>query len=242
MKTLFFSSRNTKEILRDKLTIIFGLGFPIVLLLLLSLMQSNIPVSLFEIDQITPGITVFGLSFITLFSAMLISKDRATSFMYRLFTSPMHSGDFIFGYTIPLIPISILQVLICYVVAFFLGLEITLNVLIAIAVTIPTAIFYIALGLLCGSVLNDKQVGGLCGALITNLSAWLSGTWFSLDLLGDTFKNIAYLLPFAHAVDAGRAALSGDYSAILPHLLWVIGYAAALLLISVVIFTRKMKS
>lgn len=239
MRTLFFSVRNTKEIIRDKLTIIFGLGFPIIILLLLSLIQSNIPVSLFEIDSLTPGIAVFGLSFITLFSAMLISKDRASSFMYRLFTSPMRSYDFIMGYTIPLLPISVLQVAICYIVAFFLGLNVTLNVLLAIAVAIPAAIFFIGLGLLCGSILNEKQVGGLCGALITNLTAWLSGIWFDIDLLGDTFKQIAYALPFVHAVNAGRAALTGDYSAIMPDLLWVIGYAIAILIMAAAFFTRK---
>lgn len=242
MRTLFFSLRNTKEIIRDKLTVIFGLGFPIILLLLLTLIQSNIPVSLFELNHLTPGIAVFGLSFITLFSAMLISKDRSSSFMYRLLTSPMRSSDFILGYTIPLLPIAILQAVICYIVAFLLGLEVTLNVLLAIAVTIPAAVFFIGFGLLCGSLLNEKQVGGLCGALVTNLTAWLSGTWFDIDLLGGVFKQIAYALPFVHAVNAGEAALNGDYSTIMPDLLWVVGYAIVIIIISTIVFKIKKKS
>lgn len=88
MKTLSFSVRNTKEILRDKLNLAFGLGFPVVVLLL-SLIQSNIPVELFAIDKLAPGIAVFGLSFISLFSGMLIAKDRTSAFMLRLFASPM---------------------------------------------------------------------------------------------------------------------------------------------------------
>ncbi len=239
MKTLTFASRNAKEILRDKLNLIFGLGFPLIVLFLLSLVQSNIPVSLFEIERLTPGIAVFGLSFISLFSGMLIAKDRTSSFMLRLFTSPMTSGNFILGYTLPLLPIAVMQTVICFIAAFFLGLKPGANVPIAIIVTVPTAISFIAIGLLCGSLFNDKQVGGICGALLTNLSAWLSGIWFDLNLLGGVFKTIADCLPFAHAVNAGRYALAGEYAKIMPDLLWVIAYAAAILLAAILIFNTK---
>lgn len=242
MRTLFFSLRNAKEIIRDKLTIFFGIGFPLVLLFLLSIIQSNIPVSLFEIQDLTPGIAVFGLSFMTLFSAMLISKDRCSSFMFRLFTSPMKPTNFILGYTIPMIPISIIQTIICFAVALFLGLKLSVNLLLAVVVIIPSAIFFIALGLLCGSLLNDKQVGGICGAVVTNVSGWLSGIWFDLDLIGGTFKDICNLLPFVHGVNAAKYAVSGEYSKIMPELYWVIGYAVVILVAAILIFTYKMKN
>jgi ABC-2 type transport system permease protein len=242
MKTLTFATRNAKEIIRDKINLAFGIGFPVVLLLLLTAIQSNIPAELFVIDQLTPGIAVFGLSFISLFSGMLIAKDRTSSLMLRLFTSPLTARNFIFGYTLPLLPMAILQVIVCFIVAFFLGLTISLNVLLAIIVLIPAAILFIAIGLLCGSLFTDKQVSGICGALLTNVSAWLSGTWFDLDLVGGSFKRIAELLPFAHAVNAGRAAISGNYNAMLPHLLWVIGYAIVVMGVAIIVFTRKMSS
>ena len=81
MKMLSFAKRNLKEIIRDPLTIIFGLGFPLILILLLSAIQANIPVPLFEIQHLAPGITVFGLSFMSLFSATLIAKDRSSSLL-----------------------------------------------------------------------------------------------------------------------------------------------------------------
>jgi ABC-2 type transport system permease protein len=242
MKTLTFATRNAKEIIRDKINLAFGIGFPVVLLLLLTAIQSNIPAELFVIDQLTPGIAVFGLSFISLFSGMLIAKDRTSSLMLRLFTSPLTASNFIFGYTLPLLPMAILQVIVCFIVAFFLGLTISLNVLLAIIVLIPSAILFIAIGLLCGSLFTDKQVSGICGALLTNVSAWLSGTWFDLDLVGGSYKRIAELLPFAHAVNAGRAAISGNYNAISPHLLWVIGYAIVVMGVAIIVFTRKMSS
>lgn len=242
MKAIGFAVRNAKEMLRDKLTLIFGIGFPVILLLLLSLIQSNIPVELFVIDSLTPGIVVFGYSFIALFSGLVIAKDRCSSFMLRLMSSPMRSADFIIGYTLPLIPMVLAQSIVCFIVAFFLGLEISINVLLTIVVLLPAGVVFIALGLICGSIFSDKQVGGICGALLTNLSAWLSGTWFDLALVGGVFEAIAMALPFARAVEAGRAALSGDYAAITPHLLWVIAYAAVLYAIAIVVFTKKMHS
>ena len=241
MRMLTFAGRNTKEILRDPLNLAFGLGFPLVLILLLSAIQANIPVKLFEIQHLTPGITIFGLSFMTLFSATIIAKDRGSSLLQRLYTTPLTSVDFILGYTLPIIPIAIAQSVICYIAAIILGIDITINIIYAVISIIPVSILYIALGLLCGSVLNDKQVGGICGALLTNLSAWLSGIWFDLDLVGGAFKNVSYLLPFAHAVDMERAILAGNFVDILPHLWWVLGYAVVLLALAVLLFLRQMK-
>ena len=241
MRLLTFANRNTKEILRDPLTLFFGLGFPLVLILLLSAIQANIPVKLFEIQHLTPGITVFGLAFMTLFSATIIAKDRGSSLLQRLYTTPLTPLDFILGYTLPMIPLSVAQCVICYIAAIVLGLDITVNILYAVVCIIPVSVLYIALGLLCGSILNDKQVGGICGALLTNLSAWLSGVWFDLDLVGGAFKNISYALPFVHAVDMERAILAGDFLGIFPHLWWVLGYAVVLLVLAVLMFLRQMK-
>jgi ABC-2 type transport system permease protein len=236
-----FAVRNTREILRDPLNLAFGLGFPLVLILLLSAIQANVPVALFEIGHLTPGVTVFGLSFMSLFSATIIAKDRGSALLQRLYTTPLTSVDFILGYTLPIIPLSVMQSVVCYAVALILGLELTVNILLAVALIVPVSLLYIALGLLCGSVLTDKQVGGICGALLTNLSAWLSGIWFDLELVGGVFKKVADLLPFVHAVEMERAALAGNYGDIFPHLLWVMGYALALLAAAAALFLRQMK-
>ena len=241
MRMLTFASRNTKEILRDPLNLFFGIGFPLVLILLLSVIQANIPVALFEIHHLAPGVPVFGLAFMTLFSATIIAKDRGSAFLQRLYTTPMTAADFILGYTLPIVPIAMAQSIVCYVVAAFLGLDITINVLYAVLFIIPVSILYIALGLLCGSVFTDKQVGGICGALLTNLSAWLSGVWFDLELMGGAFRKIAYALPFVHAVELERAVIAGNFAELTTHLCWVLGYAAVMLLAAVLLFLRQMK-
>ena len=240
MRMLAFAKRNFKEIIRDPLNLSFLFGFPIVLLLLLSAIQANIPVSLFEIQKLSPGVAVFGLAFMTLFSATLIAKDRQSSFMHRLYTTPMTSLDFILGYTLPLIPIALIEGVACFVFSLILGLDFTVNILLSLLFLMPIALLYIGLGRFCGSVFNDKQVGGICGALLTNLSAWLSGIWFDLDLVGGAFKKIAYLLPFVHAVEMERAVILGNLGDSLVHLLWVSGYALCITGGAVLLFLRRM--
>lgn len=241
MRLRTFSMRTAKEILRDPLNLGFGLGFPLVLLLLLSAIQANIPVQLFELQRLTPGITVFGLSFMTLFSATLVSKDRESALLQRLYTTPLTAWDFILGYILPLLPIALAQGLICYLAAIVMGLEVTVNMVYALLLLLPTALFFIALGLFCGSMLSVKQVGGICGALLTNLSAWLSGIWFDLELVGGWFKKLAELLPFSHAVALEQAVVNGEFGKIFPHLYWVLGYALAAVLAAVLAFLHQMK-
>ena len=241
MRMLTFARRNTKEILRDPLNLAFGLGFPLVLLLLLSAIQANAPVSLFEIQHLAPGISVFGLSFVTLFSATIIAKDRESAFLQRLYTTPMGAKDFMGGYMLPIVPMAVGQSVVCYGAAMVLGLEVTVHVFCAVILIVPVALLYIAMGLLFGSILNQKQVGGICGALLTNLSAWLSGIWFDLELVGGAFQKIAYILPFVHAVELERAVLAGNFGDAVSHLWWVMGYAIALLAAAIVLFLRQMK-
>ena len=241
MRMLTFAKRCAKEILRDPLNLGFGLGFPLILLLLLSAIQANIPVSLFAIDTLTPGITVFGLSFMTLFSATLIAKDRESALLQRLYTTPLTGLDFILGYMLPLLPIALAQTAVCYLFAIPLGLTVSIHIIYAIIGILPMAVFYIALGLLCGSILGVKQVGGLCGALLTNLSAWLSGVWFDLSLVGGLFEKFAYVLPFVHAVELEQALFRGDFRLAATHLPLIAAYSVGITAIAILCFLGQMK-
>lgn len=241
MRMMTFAKRCTKEILRDPINLGFGLGFPLVLLLLLSSLQKNIPVSLFEIDTLTPGITIFGLSFMTLFSATLIAKDRESALLQRLYTTPLTGFDFIIGYMLPILPIALGQAVICYLFAIPLGLTFSVNIIYAVIGIIPMAIFNIALGLLCGSMLGVKQVGGICGALLTNLSAWLSGVWFDLNLVGGLFEKIANALPFVHAVELEKALFNGNFEGAVSHILPILLYSVFTTVVAVFSFLGQMK-
>lgn len=239
MRTVIFANRVTKEIIRDPLSLFFGIVFPVILLLLLSAINSSIPVDLFNLTSLAPGIAVFGLSFMALFAAQIVSKDRESSFLSRLFTTPMTAQNFILGYILPLIAMAIVQTIICMLVAMLLGLSFTFNIFSLIIILVPVSLLYISLGLISGTLFSEKAAVGICGALLTNLSAWLSGIWFDLDLVGGMFKEIAHALPFFHAVEMSKAALMGEFNHILPHLWWVLGYVIILVILAIVLFRRK---
>mgnify|MGYP000991919777 CR=1 FL=1 len=233
MKLQALCRRTTWEIVRDPLNLAFGLGFPLVLLLLLSAIQANVPVDLFAIDRLTPGISVFGLAFIALFSATLVARDRESALLQRLYTAPLTAGDFIFGYVLPLVPMAAVQAAVCYLAAVPLGLTVSVRMLWAVLLDLPAALLFIGLGLLCGSVMNVKQVGGICGALLTNLTAWLSGTWFGLELVGfikslHTSAASLTVALYVYATERGETALAFSIATILMVLTLLINLTASL--------------
>lgn len=240
MRAIALASRNQKEIIRDPLTLLFGIGLPVIVMWLFSVMQKNMPFDLYSIEKLTPGVIVFSFSFITLFSGMLLGKDKSSSLLMRIFASPLKARDYIIGYLLPLLPIALFQIAVCFMTALVLGLPLTFNILTAIFVLTIIALLYIGFGLLFGTLFTDKQVGGIF-AIFVNITTWLSGTWFEPDMIGGTFKIIAFLLPFSHAVDATRAALAGEYSTILFPLSIVIGYTVIIFFVSTQLFKKKMR-
>lgn len=244
MRMFLFAKRNAKEILRDPINLLFGLGFPLILLALLSIINAAIPPeannTMFEINNLAPGLAMFGSVFMALFAGMLLSKDRTSSFLMRLFTSPMTAMDFILGYTLPMIVMTIAQATITFLAAGAFGLKLNVNIVFAIFITAFTSLLFVGAGLFFGSILNDKAVGGVCGALLSNVAGWLSGVFIPIDLIGGTFKKIAHVLPFYHSVEAIRVTLSGHFGEILPHLAIVLGYTVAIFVLAVIMFNHKM--
>lgn len=244
MRMVLFAKRNIKEILRNPVNFFFSLGFPLVLLVLLSIINAAIPPeaknTMFQIQNLAPDLAMFGSVFMALFAGMLLSKDRTSSFLMRLFTSSMTEADFILGYTLPMLVMTIVQAAITLLAAGAFGLDIHINILFAISMTAVTSLFFVGTGLLFGSLLNEKAVGGVCGALLTNIAGWLSGVFIPIDLIGGAFKTITHILPFYHSTEAIRISLGGNFSRILPHLIVVIGYAIVIFTLAIITFNRKM--
>ena len=244
MKIFLFAKRNIKEILRDPVNLFFSLGFPLILLSLLSIINASIPHeaknTMFQIENLAPGLAMFGSVFMALFAGMLLSKDRTSSFLMRLFTSPMTAADFILGYTLPMLVMTIVQAAITLLAAGAFGLDIHINILFAISMTAVTSLFFVGTSLLFGSLLNEKAVGGVCGALLTNIAGWLSGVFIPIDLIGGAFKTITHMLPFYHSTEAIRISLGGNFSRMLPHLIVVIGYTIVIFTLAIITFNRKM--
>ena len=229
--------------MRDPLSLVFGVGFPVVILLLITLMKKSIPQmpeTTFPLTTFVPGMAIFGLSFISLFLGQLIGSDRDTSFLMRVFASPMRSSDYILGYTVPMIPVAVIQGVLVFGVALIVGLTPTWNILAAVAVLAPISLLFIGMGLLMGATLTAKQAPGI-GSVIVNVVAWLSGTWFDLDMMGGVFRKVCYALPFAHTLDLVEGALKGDWTGAWLHIAVVLAYTLVFFVAAIILFRRRMK-
>ncbi len=250
MRTLVFAGRNTKEFLRDPLSYTFCLGFPVIMLIIMSIVNKSIPpeagMTIFNIENLSSGIAVFGMTFIMLFTALHISKDRCSAFLTRLYASPMKPYEFIIGYTFPIIIIAVAQCIITYISSFIISLILDSSIsisgiFISSFTLIPAEIMFIGLGLLFGSLFNDKSAPGLCSIVIT-LSCLLGGIWLDVENLSGGLKKICEVLPFYHAVKIGRMSLNGVYNGFGKSMLIVCIYALIIYISSVTVFRYKMKS
>ena len=138
MRALSFAKKNFKELIRDPVALIFEIVLPLFLLFIFQ--QINIPSDNYLLENFTPSITVFGLSFITLFTATLVSKDRSSALLMRLSASLMKPSDYILGYLLSLLPIILLQNFLFFFVACLMGLPLTINVLLAVLVALTISI------------------------------------------------------------------------------------------------------
>ncbi|UNK19558.1 ABC transporter permease [Paenibacillus sp. N3/727] len=241
MKMLNFAGRNRKEIFRDPLSIVLGIALPLLLLVVFTTIEKNAPLDTFKVENLTPGLIVFSFAFLTMFSALLISKDKQSAFLTRLFASPLTVMDYVFGYALPLIPLALLQGIICFVLAKFLGLSSSLmDISLSILTLLPIALMSIFLGLLLGALFTEKQISGIGTIFITAVS-FLGGAWMDISMLGDTFQKVANALPFVHSIQLARDVLAQNFDTFNAHFWWSTGYGALALVIAGLAFVRLCK-
>ena len=237
MRIITLAKRNLLEIIRDPITFVFSIILPVFLLFIFQ--QFDIPSDIYNINNFAPSTVVFGFAFISLFTASLISKDRSTSLLSRLYASPLKSHEYILGYTLALLPVAIFQSILFFIVAVILGLTFSINTIITILVLIPLSILFISLGLLIGCLVNDKAAPGV-GSVVVQLVAFTSGMYFDINMLGGTIKVISNILPFRYVVDISRAALSGNLLEMKPEILIIIIYIIVISILSAIVFKKSM--
>ena len=238
MRILNFAKRNFKEIVRDPLSLIFAIILPLFLLFIFQ--QINIPSESYNIENFTPGIVIFGFSFITLFTATLVAKDRSTSLLIRLGISPMKSVDYILGYMLSIIPMILIQNILFFSLALILKLPFTPYILLAILISVFISIIFISLGLIIGSLVSEKASSGI-SSIVVQLVAFTSGMYFPLELLGNGFATVCKVLPFESCVTILKAFVNANFTLIEPrNIIVLLVYTILILIISILIFKKKM--
>lgn len=203
-----FAKRNFKEIIRDPLSIIFAILLPLFLLYIFQ--QFKIPNDVYSIENFTPGIVIFSLSFITMFTALLVAKDRDSFFTTRLLVSPLRDIDYILGYGLSVIPIVFIQNVLFFFVGCLLGLSFSINIIYTILVSMFVSILYILLGIFIGMCTHEKSSTGV-SSIVVQLVAFTSGMYFSTDMIGDSFGYICNILPFKSSLDITKGILNSNY-------------------------------
>jgi len=241
MKSIFFAERNFKEIVRDPLSLILGVLLPVFFILLFSTISKNVPIEVFKPVSIVPGVTIFGFTFTTMFLGLLIAKDKSSSFLTRLFISPLKPNDFIIGYSIPLLPFSLIIGVACLIVGIIVGVPVSMKIFYTLVSFIPYILFSVFFGVFLGVVCNEAQIMAI-GNIYIIASALLGGAWMDLNILGEKIKSFTEILPFSHAIEFSRIVLSDRQENIWIHLMIVSGYALVFFFLSTYFFKRKMNS
>lgn len=236
MRTLNFAKRNFKELIREPENIIFCMILPLFLLIIFQ--QFKIPSIEYSIEYFTPSIIIFSYSFLSLFTAQLIAKDRSSLLLTRLFISPMKPIEYIFGYLIALIPIAIIQSILFFIAAMAFNLSLNINVIYSILILIPISVLFIMMGILIGCISTDTQAPTI-GSLIIQVVAFTSGMWFSIDMVGKAYKIICIVLPFSHTITLIRDVLLGKNTNIVTSILIILAYILLISVISSLIFYKK---
>ena len=241
-RTIILTKRNFKEILRDPLSLVFTLGMPLFMEILFYFIFHNLT-SQFEMKYLAPGIVVFAESFLSLFVGLLIALDRSTSFLTRLYVSKAKPYEFIFSYALSIVPIVFIQSLLFFLVGGIIDSSIFgIGMILAILISIVPSLFFIGLGILLGTICNEKSIGGISSIVIAGQSV-LSGMWFPIEGLNEGIVALMDALPFRNATRLVQNIMNGINDSfqdfILP-LIIVLAYTVVSFVVAIILFRRKM--
>lgn len=243
-RTIILTKRNFKEILRDPLALVFTLGMPLFMEILFYLIFHDLTPQ-FEMKYLAPGIVVFAESFLSLFVGLLIALDRSTSFLTRLYVSKTKSYEFIFSYALSIVPIVFIQSILFFLIGGIIDSSIFgIGMILAILISIVPSIFFIGVGILLGTICNEKSIGGISSIIIAGQSV-LSGMWFPIEGLNEGMVAFMDALPFRNATRLAQNIMNGISDSfqdfILP-LIIVLAYTVVSFIAAIILFRRKMIS
>ena len=237
------TKRNIKEILRDPLSLIFTLALPLFMEILFYLIFHDLTEQ-FQMKYLAPGIVVFSQAFLTLFTGLLLSTDKNTSFLTRLYVSKAKSYEFIFAYALSVLPITLVQSLLFFLVGGIFDTSLFgLGMILAIVLSVVTSLFFIGMGILFGSICNEKSIGGVSSIVIVGQSV-LSGMWFPVDGLNEGMITFMNVLPFRNATMLIQNMIIGvndSFNDFILPLLIVLGYTVLAFVVAILVFKNKMK-
>lgn len=242
-RIFILTKRNLKEITRDPISLVFIIGLPLVMEILFYLIFHKLT-SQFEMKYLAPGIVVFSQAFLTLFVGLLISIDRNTSFLTRLYVSKAKSYEFIISYAISLIPIVLVQSILFFLIGGIVDPSLfKIEMIYSILLSLIVSLLFLGLGILFGSICNERSVGGVASIVISAQSV-LSGMWFPVEGLDGGMIKVMNILPFKNATILIQNTLNGinnPFDDFVKPLIIVLVYSILSFIAAIIVFKKKMK-
>lgn len=232
------AKRNFIEVWRDPLSLALTVGLPAVLLLVLQAFGQFDDI--FKPAALTPGIVLFGYVMLMFSAAMTLSRDRESALFHRLLTAPLRSNEFVAGYSLPYLPVALIQAFALFGVGVALGMSIDGSIALLLLVLAISAVIYIGLGMIIGAAFSYKVVPFAYTVVL--LLTIFGGAWMDLEAIGGVFEAVAAVFPFAHGLDAMRSVIidGAGIGAIAADLYWIAGYSVGISVIAVLLFRRRM--
>lgn len=238
MRSIELSKRNFKEVWRDPVSLGITIGLPVLMLLVLQVFGDV--EAFFTPTVLAPGIVLFGFVMLMFSAAMTLSRDRESALFSRLLTAPVGASDFVAAYSLPYLAVAVIQGIVLFAIGLLLGLEVKGSVILVFLVLFVIALFYIALGMILGTLLPLAPLSGAYAVVL--LLTIFGGAWMDLEAIGGVFQSVGNALPFAHALDAVRDVMvfGVDFGFIANDFYWVLGYTVVAVVLALVLFKRKM--
>jgi ABC-2 type transport system permease protein len=232
------AKRTFIEVWRDPLSLSLNVALPVGMLLVLQLLGDVD--DFFTVTSVAPGAILFGFVMLMFSAALSLSRDRESALFSRLLTAPLNPNEFVSGYSLPYLPVAIIQAVALLGVAWVLGLESNGSLWLVALILLIMAVMYIGWAMILGVTFSTKTVTFPYMAIL--LLTIFGGAWMDIGAIGGGFKTVGDWFPFAHALDAMRDVLIDGvgFSSIATDLYWVVGYTVVTVFGAVLVFRRRM--
>lgn len=168
-------------------------------------------------QYLAPGLIIYGILMLVPYVTELLAGLVRKGELFRYFTSKTSVLDIFLGNLILLMVLALVQTILLYGVASFMGANFKGDILIALFVAIPTCLFTIGLGMLIGTFATKPDEASGMATIATVILGFLSGSFVQFpqislgEFLGRTWQ-VTDLIPTAQASAALRGVLLFDQS------------------------------
>ncbi len=186
--------------------------------------------------QSSPGMIVMFAIFSLTSSSLVFVQERKTGALQRLMTTSLARTSILAGHMLAMFLLGFAQALILAAAGQLLfGVDYLRQPLAVISLAAVLAFWVSAMGLLIGTVARSEDQATMISLAAMFLFAALGGTWFPLEITGETFSTIGKMLPSGWAMTGFQNILVRglDFSSVLPALGGIFGYGILFFLLAV---------